>query len=99
MADLPDNGRNFAACETGHCRVTVRPGDRVPVPISLGGTTLVIESIGPDSVTMQEEGTGGGNTTITFQDAASGSGMISGQKFSLAFVEIGNGQAVMQVDV
>lgn len=101
LANLPDEGRNLASCEDGHCRITVKPGDRIPVPVSLGGTTIVIKSIEQGWVTVQQEGTGNpaGPTTFTFYEAATGSGLISGQKLSLAFPRIDNGQAVMQVDV
>jgi hypothetical protein len=103
LRDMPEEGRNLGSCVAGQCRVTVTVGDRITVPVQLGGSTIVIAEITAGSVTLQQEGTGnpGGSTTITMQDAASGSGMLSDDetRFSLGFISIGDGEAVMQVDV
>lgn len=103
LRDMPEEDRDLGSCADGQCRVTVMVGDRVTVPVQLGGSTIVISEIAAGSVTLQQEGTGnpGASTTIIMQDAASGSGMLSADetRFSLGFVSIGDGEAVMQVDV
>ncbi|ADH66864.1 hypothetical protein [Nocardiopsis dassonvillei] len=100
LADLPEEGRDLASCEDGQCRVTVQPGDRIPVPEEAGGTEIVIGSISGGEVTFQQNRSDGGSTTVTLKEAGQGSGMLAdGNRFTLAFPEIGDGEAVMQVDV
>ncbi|MEV6818721.1 hypothetical protein AB0M72_08180 [Nocardiopsis dassonvillei] len=100
LADLPEEGRDLASCEDGQCRVTVQPGDRVPVPEEAGGTEIVIGSISGGEVTFQQNRSDGGSTTVTLKEAGQGSGVLAGgNTFTLAFPEIGDGEAVMQVDV
>ncbi|WP_150253547.1 hypothetical protein [Nocardiopsis deserti] len=100
LADLPEEGRDLASCEDGQCRVTVEPGDRIPVPEEAGGTEIVIGSITGGEATFQQNRSDGGTTTITLKEAGQGSGMLAeGNRFTLAFPEIGDGEAVMQVDV
>ncbi|MFD8494779.1 hypothetical protein [Amycolatopsis sp. NPDC059657] len=95
---MPDEGRNFGSCKDGKCRVHVKPGDRITTPVEVGGTTLRIKAIEPGSVTFEQTGFGGGTFTATVFDTGSGTGLGGGDRYSIGFFEISEGQAILQID-
>ncbi|NRN67256.1 hypothetical protein GC106_44890 [Kibdelosporangium sp. 4NS15] len=99
VAALPDEGRNFASCKDGHCRVHVRPGDRIALGGALGATTIAITAISPAEVSVKLERADGSRGTYTFFDPVKNGALMRGDKIVLAFPEITGSQAVMQVDV
>lgn len=98
LAALPLEGRNLKSCKDGHCRVTVRTGDRIAVPVETGGTSLRIKSIKRTEITMEQRGYGGGGVT-TFTFFAPGPTGLGTTKLIVAFMDLKPGQAVMQIDI
>lgn len=100
VADLPSEGRDLQSCSDGHCRVTVQPGDQIPIPPSAGGVLITIEAISPAEVSIKMDPGDGGMTSFTFYaDPSGATGLGSDEKFTVAFLDLAAGTATMQIDV
>jgi hypothetical protein len=100
LSELPPEGRNLQSCSDGQCRVTVRPGDLIPVPPATGGVSITIDAISPAEVSIKLDPGNGGMTTFTFfANPAGATGLGDDDKFSVAFLDLAAGEATMQIDV
>jgi hypothetical protein len=100
LADLPAEGRNLQSCSDGQCRVTVQPGDHIPVPPAAGGVSITIEAISPAEVSITMDPGNGGMTSFTFFANPTGAtGLGNDDKFTVGFLDLADGQATMQLDV
>jgi hypothetical protein len=100
VAELPAEGRNLQSCSDGQCRVTVRPGDQIPIPPAAGGFSITVEAISPAEVSIKMDPGNGGMTSFTFFANPTGAtGLGNDDKFTVAFLDLADGQATMQIDV